>query len=456
MEPSIHTIEGDYLDTLDYEKSREIDLVIGTLRSGKEIYAHAEELYHDIFMLLHTINPKERLVPPSRLEDSAKLNRRIIDELLKKDTTDDLRLQNGGMYFMSALGAASLLETVMRWMEGNNDVKLDPDDGEKIFPESALENLYDAMENAPVENMVSRGLEMANIKVSKERDIAQAIERAFGKGMSEKLKFDIAQKMSNDKCYSLIIKMLERLRFVAHEARRKKFNKGHSINRGYEYSNNLERVLPVEMSLLKGDKSRPLFFKKYHDNKLQCIKYQKKDLRKSGPIIACVDNSGSMEGMPEAYSKAVMILLYEQALKQRRQFIVLHFSSKDKIERFDFDIGKRELEKLVGAIEFYAGGGTDFETPLKRAIDIVIKGRYRGTDLIFVSDGFSEISPSFLEEFLSIKRECDINVLAVGIKEGIWKRHTLDSFSDCTIPLPDINDENLQNRAVEEIFVNMR
>ncbi|MBN1785842.1 MAG: VWA domain-containing protein, partial [Candidatus Methanofastidiosa archaeon] len=300
------------------------------------------------------------------------------------------------------------------------------------------------------------GLERANIKVSMEKEKVLSIERALGNGMSERLKYDIAQRMSSEKCFALIIGMMERLRSVAHDARRKKFNKDRSINRGYEYSNDLERTLPVELSLLSLEISKPLFYKKYHDGKLQCIKYQRRDNRKLGPIIACIDNSGSMRGLPEAYSKALMILLYEQAMRQRRQYIVLHFSSKDQIKRFDFDMGRKDRKNMVEAIEFYAGGSTDFESPLKTSLEIVIGGQYKDTDLIFVSDGFSEVPPLFLEEFLEKKRALDINVLSVGIREGAWKRHTLESFSDYTIALPDINDENLQNKAVEELFINMK
>ncbi|MEM9987583.1 MAG: hypothetical protein AAF804_21030, partial [Bacteroidota bacterium] len=90
---------------------------------------------------------------------------------------------------------------------------------------------------------------------------------------------------------------------------------------GIHHSDEISRMLPSEVALLSSPETELILSKKYVEKKLLTFQYRSEDLSSrneqeeqlieepkpedSGPIILCVDTSGSMFGAPERVAKAL-------------------------------------------------------------------------------------------------------------------------------------------------------
>src|SRR5690606_9820024 len=119
---------------------------------------------------------------------------------------------------------------------------------------------------------------------------------------------------------------------------------------------------PSELALLADPETSILFDLKYVESRLMCFDMQgiqrvqqhhhKEELRsveeaaKQGPMVICVDTSGSMSGMPETVAKAVALFIAGKARQQKRACYLINFSTG--IETLDLgdDFGMEALIKF--------------------------------------------------------------------------------------------------------------
>lgn len=157
-----------------------------------------------------------------------------------------------------------------------------------------------------------------------------------------------------------------------------------------ESGNNLERVLPVELSM-----PEDLFFKRYATKELQQFSSPGKDKPKKieehskdprltkGPIIVSIDTSGSMSGQPERIAFSLLKQLLSMAKKQKRSCFLISFSIRSK----SIDLAKpRNWGKVNKFLEQSFCGGTDGEQMLAEAICLLRKGIYEMADVLIISD----------------------------------------------------------------------
>ena len=205
----------------------------------------------------------------------------------------------------------------------------------------------------------------------------------------------------------------------------------------------LDRILPAELALLGDPDREVLFFEKFLGRKLLEYELRGKEKMAKGPIICCIDNSGSMRGDRELWSKAVALALAEIARKDKRRFRVIHFGSDfDDLKVFDIkpkEKGKERLQKMLDIATYFLGGGTDFEKPLAKSVQIIRRAKqdtdYKKADIVFITDGGARLSPEFQENFLSDKKDLEFrlfSIIILGIEE------TLEDVSDETHHLVDL------------------
>lgn len=154
--------------------------------------------------------------------------------------------------------------------------------------------------------------------------------------------------------------------------------------------NNLERVLPVEFSM-----PEDLFFKRYATKELQQFispgkdKPKKTELHRKdprltkGPIIVCIDTSGSMSGQPQRIAFSLLQQLLRIAKKQKRACYLISFSVRAKAIDFAHP---RNWRKLDSFLENSFSGGTSGEQMLAEAISVLRKGTYEMADVLIISD----------------------------------------------------------------------
>lgn len=198
----------------------------------------------------------------------------------------------------------------------------------------------------------------------------------------------------------------------------------------------------VSSELLLYRRSRLEFLRRFAEGELLQYAREGKERLGRGPIVVCIDTSGSMRHKdPEA--KAVMAALLAIAKKQKRAFVVVNFSNAGVCSVFEYP--KPRLMRagdLVRMVELFYGGGTDFQTPLDKALDIIKKSEFKNADIIFITDGDASVSENWLKNFLAEKKKRRFRVVAVNI--GGYNT-TLRKFADQVVEGRSLFEEKVLN-----------
>ncbi len=266
-------------------------------------------------------------------------------------------------------------------------------------------------------------------------------------------KIDLAHKLiENDKLRKLA-NMMGNLQDVMSSVKNKNWKSRsdeiYSINLGSD----IGRTISSEIIKLGNDSLKKEFLKKYLDEQLQ--QYHLKDNSSKGPFIICLDCSSSMSGDKEIWSKGVALTLAETARKQKRKCDILAFTSRDyEVKHFDLKTGvlkSIDSAEFVSIAEYFPGGGTDFEKPLSKALDLLKSSKSNNADIIFITDGESQISPDWLELFNEDKKKYEFKVYSILIDlTGNESQQTLLKFSDKIT-----NIDNLTAGNSKKIFINI-
>ena len=167
---------------------------------------------------------------------------------------------------------------------------------------------------------------------------------------------------------------------------------------GVRLGRDIEHALPGELALLSDPDTALLFDLKFVESRLMCFEMQGPQIEedclreeertiseqdKLGPMVICVDTSGSMQGMPETIAKAVTLYMACKAKEQGRPCYVINFSTG--IECLDLGLGI-EMEGLISFLRMSFHGGTDVAPALAHALAVMQKDKYQNADLLIISD----------------------------------------------------------------------
>ena len=162
---------------------------------------------------------------------------------------------------------------------------------------------------------------------------------------------------------------------------------------GITIGNDLNALLPIELVHCIDNELEEIFIHKYLTNQLQTFRYkseimnpsrslQVKPAKPNGPMIVCLDTSGSMAGKPEKIAHSLIIRLLEIAERQKRDFYLITFS----VHIHSMDV-KHERAKLLEMLGRTSSGSTDATLMLKATIDMLEKQvRYMYADVLWITD----------------------------------------------------------------------
>ncbi len=156
----------------------------------------------------------------------------------------------------------------------------------------------------------------------------------------------------------------------------------------------------MELGLLDTKTLQTFFFYKFTERKLLTYDFigfestqtefeteeevEKAKEDEKGPIIICVDTSGSMHGIPERVAKPLCFAILRVALLQNRKCYLISFSTGIKtIELTDF---KKNLASLIEFLSHSFHGGTDAAPALEESLRMIETEDYRKADVLMISD----------------------------------------------------------------------
>jgi uncharacterized protein with von Willebrand factor type A (vWA) domain len=140
-----------------------------------------------------------------------------------------------------------------------------------------------------------------------------------------------------------------------------------------------------------------------------------------GPIIVCVDTSGSMQGGAEAVAKATVLEAVRTAHAQQRACHVFAFGGPDEIVERRLALDMEGIEALTGFLGQTFRGGTDICGPLARSLDLLQDEELRLADLLIASDGEFGATPELAARLARCKAELGLRVqgILIGDRETI-------------------------------------
>ena len=162
---------------------------------------------------------------------------------------------------------------------------------------------------------------------------------------------------------------------------------------GISVGNDLSALLPIELATMADESLSGLFAYRYATRRLQTFlfksnlmkkaqKVQVARARQKGPMIVCMDTSGSMQGPPERIAHSLVIKLLQVALAQKRDLLLITFSDKAKT----FDV-RTNRTSLLDYMRQQCGGSTDGTEMLQAAFRLIGSNpRYGSADLLLISD----------------------------------------------------------------------
>lgn len=260
-----------------------------------------------------------------------------------------------------------------------------------------------------------------------------------GQGGGMQAKRDLAKRLGGSSKLKRIAQLAGRLRRVAAEKQRSKTNYAREEINSVEQGADLDRVLPSELAALATDDETQelVFFQKLLERKALQYSLKGREREGRGPIIICMDESGSMSGQPEEWSKAVALALLDIAQRQKRSWVFVHFDSR--VSRVDVvKHGAVEQGKLLECMLHFTGGGTSFEEPLQEALRrIDADGGFKKADVLLVTDGCCYTGPAFDDEFAAQKKAREMSVFTVLVN-GAGAGGCVTKWSDQVFQLEDL------------------
>lgn len=159
---------------------------------------------------------------------------------------------------------------------------------------------------------------------------------------------------------------------------------------GITVGNDLSSLLPTELALLSEPATQSVFYKNYATRRLQVFASTSHDTKgkkhRDGPVIICMDTSGSMKGEPVLVAKALTMAICIIAQRNHRPVLVVRYSEGHELFRLH-NIGeqKKDILEFLGVVGM--GGNNEDELFRWLFTDIMPNERdYDAADVLCISD----------------------------------------------------------------------
>jgi len=252
-------------------------------------------------------------------------------------------------------------------------------------------------------------------------------------------KRELVKKLKDNRELKSLIKKLGALKRIwAERKKARKTRDNYEAITGARFDADVTKAFPAEVALAATREGQALFALKYAQKTLLTKDYtsHRKDVGQ-GPIVMYIDVSGSMNGEAELWSKAIAMVVAEQALKEKRETQIHLFDT-----RIDSSINlssdrKNNYELLDFVCTWTLGGGTSFNAVLAHALDKAqIDAR---ADVLMITDGHSEVHENYVKRLNRFKQTTGVQWSTICINAEV--PDVCKNFSDNVFSV-DLYNEN--------------
>ena len=481
----------DMFDTARFDEMEDSAKALKeTIKKGKGELDTFPEMMEDMFYSVFKHNPSYK--PETDVDPQYHLNRGFLQAAMNTPEWSQLRAKTKLDPLNSATAAASLGETLLN-DHGQEIAEIqkhiqkmaqDAKDIDKLLKEQAKLNKQLTSKKTP-QNQQQQLQNQANVLAQKVAKLQQgcsasqgAMQQAVQKvqasfaipavqqalqtvdlqetlacgwgtesGSFTAIPYEERVKLSNaivhNKRFLKIAQLAGRMSRLATRKQREKTKHSFEEIADIKEGRDVTRAIPSELMLLCDDDLETVFYKKLVEGNLLSYDLQGEETKAKGPIIVCIDISGSMSGDPDTWCKAVALALVQIAHKEKRNAIVIPFDTHVKTV---FEFYKEDgfnAEKVLEMASYFSGGGTNFDPPLTKAMEYLQKeSHFKEGDIIMVTDGEAPVSDSVKEAFLDLKKKLKFSLITIVIgSEFGYVTHSLQALSEYLYPVSSLTDE---------------
>jgi uncharacterized protein with von Willebrand factor type A (vWA) domain len=195
---------------------------------------------------------------------------------------------------------------------------------------------------------------------------------------------------------------------------------GRSEVKGLHLSDELDRLTAGELALLADPDTELLFYARYMEKRLLTYEMDAHELyearrresrmrlrprpdRQRGPIVLCLDTSGSMAGEPELVAKTLCLAVLRVALRERRPCWAISFSSANDLRELELSRFPQSLSELLTFLAGGFHGGTDPAPALNAAMQRIESTDFSRADLLLVTDGIFELGEGIVSRVQAVR-----------------------------------------------------
>lgn len=174
---------------------------------------------------------------------------------------------------------------------------------------------------------------------------------------------------------------------------------------GITVGDDLSSVLPSEVALLGSPATEDIFLRNYAAKRLQVFASAssggKVPVKHSqGPVLICLDRSGSMEGRPSEIARALTMAVTMIARWEHREVLIVKYGDPGCYDLFRVKSLRRQRRELVSFLSYHCSGGNDEDGMFQELFseDLPKCRDFDSADILCVSDfGWSPVGDEVME-----------------------------------------------------------
>lgn len=489
----LSSVRSDFIDNDIFKEAiKDTKRMRNIIEERNEITPFFKKLSEDLFHTFHKAQPN--VYKKEDVTESLELEHDVLSQLIDNDKIEKLRGNTAGDLFNSTLALNCFqdkaYEIIQEWIEKSKENEdLMDKINDAINKQDTLRDLLEALKDEPdnedlqkeveeIQNQVDQAnKDINNQEGSSTKSMSAKLDKALkevqgtvekttealdnffggldgsnaqdgggagsGKGVLSKLPFaerlQLAEALQGNSKLKEISNNLGRMKKMLGKLNKKPSRYGNAIC-DVGIGNILNRILSSEKIYLLDPDLEYHFYKKFLGGSLLLYKTQGEE-ESRGPIVICLDDSGSMRGFKDCWGKAICIAMLMLAMAQKRSFRCIIFS--DGVDAiFDFSKDDYTTEKVIQLAEFFSSGGTSYHGALNEALKSIQESKYNKADVLFITDGDpnGHLKEAFKTRFLSAKKEKEFYV--EGMLIGGTNHSYLKDFCDHITEFGDLNKDN--------------
>jgi len=396
-------------------------------------YVAWEDLFGDLFRALHTLDGPE-LEASDDIRPSRELNRRIMQQIIGSERFTELRPNTRHDEIASAFTSLNLAPKLRSAIESElaemvaRTKQMEQNEQEIESAEEQLEAMRDQVREQGGEATDEQKQAMkqaAQAKSNARKDLAEQAadqqEQAMGAGVMDAIEEAVeeatedaniisnlpgtepgtGEKLTPDEMIELAEKwkanpqMKDIAQMVGRMQRDIRYKRTNRIVGGREeivdvkLGDDLTWLLPHEKVKLRHPLLRRDFARRFYERAL--VQYETQGYAEAGrgPIIMCIDGSGSMSGMENVWARSVALSLISIAKRERRDSAAVEFSSEGQQQRWDF-LAKEPVNPMhvIDFASHFFNGGTDITGGVLKAKELIdTVPAFTTADIVICTDG---------------------------------------------------------------------